>query len=353
MIADLVSTIIPVHNRARLLMEAVASVVAQSHRPIEIIVVDDGSTDDTPQAIGAIAARHPQIVRALHQSNAGPGRARQRGLDAARGAFVQFLDSDDLLLPRKLELQVAALRANPECGAAYGKTRSYRIGETPRDVPLKRTGEKIDAMFPAHLGSRWWSTSTPLYRHALLQRIGPWTDLRNEEDWEYECRLAAAGTRLSFCPAFVSDTRYHADEHLGGFARPCVERIRDRAEARRLIYASAQRAGLGANLPEMQHFARGLFHLSRQCGAAGHARQAQALFELARAASTQERAGSLEFRVYAGAAELLGWCAAGQLAACLDRWREASRPPARADGVSLEGAPARDRPTGLAQDQAR
>src|SRR5258708_21257527 len=112
----LVSTIIPVHNRASLLREAVASVLAQAYPHIEIIIVDDGSTDDTSMVADELAREHPEKIRVIHQTNTGPGLAREAGRLRARGEFVQYLDSDDLLLPRKFELQVAGLNAHPECG---------------------------------------------------------------------------------------------------------------------------------------------------------------------------------------------------------------------------------------------
>src|SRR5438477_12648790 len=119
----LVTTIIPVHNRSVMLGEAVASVVAQTYRPIEIIIVDDGSTDETARVADELANDFTQVI---HQANAGPGAAREAGRLVERGEFVQHLDSDDLLLPRKFELQVAGLRANPDCGASYGWTRLRR-----------------------------------------------------------------------------------------------------------------------------------------------------------------------------------------------------------------------------------
>src|SRR5438094_204673 len=99
-----VTTIIPVHNRPLMLREAVASVVAQAYRPIEIIIVDDGSTDDTARVADELAN---DFTRVIHQANAGPGAAREAGRLVARGEFIQHLDSDDLLLQRKFELQVA------------------------------------------------------------------------------------------------------------------------------------------------------------------------------------------------------------------------------------------------------
>src|SRR5262249_19762294 len=79
------STIIPVHNRPLLLREAVASVLVQTYRPIEIVIVDDGSTDDTAQSIAALAAGYPSIVRHLRIPNGGPGAAREAGRGIANG----------------------------------------------------------------------------------------------------------------------------------------------------------------------------------------------------------------------------------------------------------------------------
>ena len=100
-VEGLVSTIIPVHNRPSLLREAVASVLAQTYRPIEIIIVDDGSTDETGREAEALAECHSE-VRAIHRENGGPGAARETGRLAARGEFIQYLDSDDLLLPEQI-----------------------------------------------------------------------------------------------------------------------------------------------------------------------------------------------------------------------------------------------------------
>ena len=124
LVEGLVSTIIPVHNRPALLREAVASVLAQTYRPVEIIIVDDGSTDETGREAEALAEAHSE-VRAIHRQNGGPGAARETGRLAARGEFIQYLDSDDLLLPTKFELQVAGLRQCGDCAVSYGKTRFY------------------------------------------------------------------------------------------------------------------------------------------------------------------------------------------------------------------------------------
>ncbi len=158
----LVSTIIPVFNRDKMLQEAVESVLRQTYRPIEIIIVDDGSTDvGTSVEISRLTAQNHDIVRSIRVTHVGQGLARQKGMEMAAGKYIQFLDSDDLLLPRKFELQVAGLRASPECALSYGKTREYFIGESPKNIPARRTGERHETLFPAALDGRLWATETP------------------------------------------------------------------------------------------------------------------------------------------------------------------------------------------------
>src|SRR6266705_266036 len=92
MIEGLVSTIIPVYNRPAQMGEAVYSVLCQDYRPIEIVIVDDGSTDDTPINAQALVDGHPDVIRVVRQANAGPGAAREEGRTLARGEFIQYLD---------------------------------------------------------------------------------------------------------------------------------------------------------------------------------------------------------------------------------------------------------------------
>ena len=319
---DLVSTIIPVHNRARLLKEAVVRVLTQTYRPIEVIIVDDGSTDETPQIADALMAEGPSEIRVLHQPNAGPGLARAAGRQVAKGEFIQYLDSDDVLLPEKFSLQVAGLRAAPQCGAAYGYTRYRHADGRLESQPWKGSGQRVDAMFPAFLKSRWWDTPTPLYRASVCEAAGPWTDLRLEEDWEYDCRIAALGTKLHFSEAYVAEVRDHDQGRLCRGEALDPVRLRHRARAHGLIHAHATRAGIGPDVPEMQHFARELFLLARQCGAVGLEAESRQLFGLARGASGQSRAKGIDFQLYRVAARILGWSLAGRLACLADHLRK-------------------------------
>lgn len=328
MVSGLVSTIIPVFNRSTLLLEAVGSVLAQTYRPIEIIVVDDGSTDDTSNVCRALEANHPEFVRAVRIPNGGPGRARETGRRLARGEFIQYLDSDDLLLPLKFERQVAALRARPDAGVAYCYTRYLKIGGIPSPGPWKRTGMTVETMFPTFLEQRWWETVTPLYRRTVCDEIGPWSDLCSEEDWEYDCRVAATGARLVHCPEVLAEHRDHNGERLSRGTIVDQSRMSQRAIAHRLILGHAQRAGLSTDSISMKRFARELFLLARQCGAAGLPHEARELFGLAREASGPRRARGPDYRLYLLAATLFGWSFPGKLSCWVDRWR---RHPAQAE----------------------
>lgn len=341
----LVSTIIPVFNRPRMLREAVSSVLAQTYRPIEIIIVDDGSTDDTADICDELAAEHTGVLRAIHQPNHGPGVAREAGRRLARGSYIQYLDSDDLLHPAKFHEQVSALEEHPECGAAYCCCRHYLVGETPRNVAWKKSGKTFEAMYPLMLVERWWDTPCPLWRRSVCDAVGPWTDLRLEEDWEYDCRAAALGTRLVHCREFLADIRDHSQGRLSRGSGRSAERMRHRARAHRLMYGHALRAGISPDSPYMQFFARSLFLLARQCGAAGLAEESRDLFDLARQASGDARARGRDFAIYGRVARLFGWRAAGRLACWFDTARDCLT--AQSEGTAT------DQLAGLAQSEFR
>src|SRR4051812_7319537 len=107
----LVSVVIPAFNAERFLGEALASVSAQTYAPVETIVVDDGSSDGTAE----VARAHPEVAL-IEQENSGPAAARNRGFAASRGEFIAFHDSDDLMTPDKLAVQVSHMLENPGVG---------------------------------------------------------------------------------------------------------------------------------------------------------------------------------------------------------------------------------------------
>jgi glycosyltransferase involved in cell wall biosynthesis len=318
---NLVSTIIPLYNRPKLIEEAVNSVLEQTYRPIEIIIINDGSTDESGAIAEKLAKQYPKQIKVLHQENAGPGAAREKGRQKAQGEYIQYLDSDDRLLSRKFELQVAGLTNHPKCGISYCKTRFYKYGDIPKDIAWKRTGERIEAMFPAFLKSRWWGTSTPLYRRKVIDKVGPWTTLRNEEDWEYDCRIATHNVLLHYVPEFLSEQRDHDGSRLSRGGSVEKTKLRDRKIAHMLIYKHAEKAGITQDYPEMQYFARELFLLSRMCGSAGLARESKELFRLARKASGHERGNGMDFRLYGLLSRIFGWALLGRLTCFSDKFR--------------------------------
>ncbi|MCT0225918.1 glycosyltransferase family A protein [Synechococcus sp. CS-1328] len=319
MIPDLVSTIIPVHNRPVQLQQAVASVLAQNYRPIEILVIDDGSNDmDTAAIANQLQAAYPEEIRIFSRPNGGPGLARETGRQAARGEYIQYLDSDDVLLPNKFKIQVTALRQQAGADVAYGITLYRDASNVLHPEPLKATGIPIPCMFPRFLLERWWETATPLYRRSICDQAGPWTDLCLEEDWEYDCRIAALGGQLVWCNQIVSEHRDHDGVRLSREVDPLdPQRLEQRARAKTLILGHAVRYGLAYSSPEMQTYARSQFLLARQCGAGGLDGWAESLISQALKITREGQRRGLDLFLYRQLARAVGWKAAFRLAESL------------------------------------
>ena len=188
----LISVIIPTYNRAAYIAEAIRSVQAQTFRGVEIIVADDGSTDNTAE----IVAGFGDVVTYITLPHQGlPAATRNAGLRAARGEFVAFLDSDDLFLTNKLVLQLAAFEAHPEAGLIYSNGHFFR------DDPGQPTGYVLDGLptpsgdvFPELLRGNFMSTPIVLVRHACLDTVGMYDerpDFFAVEDYDLWLRIAA------------------------------------------------------------------------------------------------------------------------------------------------------------------
>jgi len=224
----LVSVVIPTYNRAPLVTKAVGSALAQTYAPVEVVVVDDGSTDDTGERLAREFAGDAR-VRTIHQRNGGPASARNAGFAEARGAYVALLDSDDRWHAWKLAAQVACMERHPELGMTWtdmemvdpsGRVAdpahlrtmysAYRLFSTdeifPRSVPLRdivpelsaevggarlRMGELFSRMI---LGSLV-HTSTVLLRRERLARVGGFdvSLRRTGEDYDFHLRTCREG----------------------------------------------------------------------------------------------------------------------------------------------------------------
>jgi glycosyltransferase involved in cell wall biosynthesis len=185
--APLVTAITIFLDEERFLADAIESVLAQSFTDWELILVDDGSSDRSPDIARAYAERHPGRMRYLAhagRANLGMSASRNLGLGAARGDHVGFLDGDDVWLPEKLADQCAVLQAHPKCGLVYGRTliwRSWDGGGTDFLYPLGVPADAVHApptLFDLLLENKAQSPTTcnALMRRSLLESVGGFED---------------------------------------------------------------------------------------------------------------------------------------------------------------------------------
>ena len=184
--AVLVSVVIPVFNGAPFVAHAVASVRLQSVRDVEVIVVDDGSTDGT-QAVLAGLQRTQSIVW-FQQDHGGPARSRNRGIAAASGEYVALLDCDDVWLPGKLEAQMNLLHDRPDVGVVH--TDYEVVDEHGTVLERVRAGHSAEPLVQAFVGGHAALPSTLLIRKHILEKVGGLNpDLYGSEDSELTIRL--------------------------------------------------------------------------------------------------------------------------------------------------------------------
>jgi glycosyltransferase involved in cell wall biosynthesis len=180
-----VSVILPTYNRAWIVKEAVESVLGQDFCDVELIVVDDGSTDGTPAMLAAYGSR----LRCIRQENRGVSAARNTGIQAARGPLIALLDSDDTWLPGKLDAQVAYFDAHPE--ALICQTEEIWIRNGVRVNPGKRHRKQAGMIFERSLALCLVSPSAVMLRRSLLDEVGLFDEaLPACEDYDLWLRIA-------------------------------------------------------------------------------------------------------------------------------------------------------------------
>jgi len=211
----LASVVIPAHNYGRYLAAAVESALEQTYAPLEVIVVDDGSTDDTAQILRGFAGR----VRALRLEGRGVAVARNAGLFAAAGEYVLFLDADDLLLPEGVAHLARHLQEHPDADAAYGLW--YQCDTRLRRAFIVRSPIRDGPVLPRlFLGNIVATPSAMLLRRRELVAAGGFDrDLAFTADWEMWLRLARRGCTFGAVPRPVAVYRIHARSMSGDLAR--------------------------------------------------------------------------------------------------------------------------------------
>jgi glycosyltransferase involved in cell wall biosynthesis len=209
------TVVVPAHNSARTVKSAIRSVLQQTRPDFELIVVDDGSTDETAACVESFS--HDARVRLISQPQRGPGAARNTAIRAGVGELVSMLDADDLWLPSYLEQMDRALRDDPQAGFAYtnawvlddppGRIRRKPALWTQPEVPLKTPRELM-----LRLARRNFVYTAVTIRRSVLDEVGLFDErFRNGEDLELWLRVASAGYRAAQTEGMVAVHRDHAD----------------------------------------------------------------------------------------------------------------------------------------------
>lgn len=206
-----VSIIIPTYNRADLLPQTVESCLAQTYPNLEIIVVDDGSTDSTAEMMG----RYGDRIVYVRQDRQGMLKARRYGLRQASGEFIAFLDSDDLILPTKIERQVQMLTERPEAGLCHGWY--YTVDEQGRKLDLMMDLPETNVLAELICRCFIWS-GAPLMRRAWLETVGVLDPARRwwSYDWDLWLHMALAGCPFTCVREPVGFYRIHANALSSG-----------------------------------------------------------------------------------------------------------------------------------------
>ena len=203
-----ISVIIPNYNYGRFIGEAIQSVLAQTYPPLEIIVVDDGSTDDSVKIVESFGEK----VKLIKQKNGGVGKARNTGAKNSTGNFIAFLDADDIWLPTKIERQIQMFQADSEIGLVTAATREFN---SDGDILIEHLDGKGGwcaedlLLFSQRVVNGPGSTS--LIRREVIEQVGGFDEnkeMHPSEDWEF-CYRVAQKFKLGFLPEVLVEYRNH------------------------------------------------------------------------------------------------------------------------------------------------
>lgn len=210
MSAPRVSVVMPVYNRAQQAPRAIESLLAQSFHDFELIIVDDGSDQETADVLRAFPSRDARVRLLTLPSNGGQGLARALGSDAARGEFIAVMDSDDVALPDRLEKQVAFMAAHPGVTLAGG--RAIKVTAAQRqlmqmpvdDGEIKARLLLVDGAF-VH--------PTVIMRREFLRahNLNYSAERRGDDDYEFYTRMVGAGAMFANCPDTVLEYHRHGE----------------------------------------------------------------------------------------------------------------------------------------------
>jgi glycosyltransferase involved in cell wall biosynthesis len=254
-----VSVVIPTYNSAPYIAQTLASVLAQTVADLEVLVVDDGSTDGTPGIVRRLA--DPR-VRLIAQTNAGVCRARNRGIAEARSGLICLLDHDDYWYPDKLQRQLDVLARHPQAGVAYSTFERWHADPAsgrfppPESFDFSATPDDVDPEFSGWVHHQflldcWMLTSTSMFRREVFERCGSFDEsLPFSEDWDLWLRVAR---EFQFVQLRLPTTLYRMHATQGsGLHRPVDYRTRllERTAAQ---YGLASRDGRAITRRQFEH----------------------------------------------------------------------------------------------------
>jgi glycosyltransferase involved in cell wall biosynthesis len=220
----MISVIIPSYNYGHLIADTINSVISQTYTDWEMIIVDDGSKDNTAEVVKGYVNKDPRISY-YEQPNAGPSAARNKAISLAKGDFIQFLDADDLLEKKKFEVQLRLFKENPHAGIVYSSVRYFtRDPFDPADRHFtywgsdkewmpKLTGYGLDIL-PDTLKGNIAHVSSLLFRKKVVDEAGPWdVEKRAAEDYLFllKCAMNNAFFLYHDTPDTWSLVRWHPD----------------------------------------------------------------------------------------------------------------------------------------------
>ena len=232
----LVSVVVPVFNGERFLREAVQSVLDQQYSPLELIVVDDGSTDGTAN----VARSLPETVRYLSQANQGPAAARNRGIEHAQGELIAFADVDDLWPVDKFELQLPYLIQDPKIDIVLGRIQQVLLSETVNGETQSQ--EFAEPAFSVNLGSA-------VMRKSVFERVGLFDEtMRYSEDVDWFMRAREHGASIVTIDAVTLLYRQHEQNMTRGKSTAELNVLK---ALKRSLDRRREQSGIAAALPNL------------------------------------------------------------------------------------------------------
>lgn len=243
MSAPLVSVIMPAYNAAATIEEALQSALKQTYRPLEVVVVDDGSTDATADIV---QQRFGEQVRLLREPHRGRASARNTALLAAKGDLIQFLDADDLLEPAKVSAQVAYLVDQPGIDVVYGDIECFAADDPSVRWPYKPAEAPEGVVLSSMIEDGFLLTLSAIVRATRCAEVGGFDpQLRSNEDWDLWVRIAATGARFGRYPrdGFVGYYRINRSAPIDAVHEEAGVRVLEKLR-RSLVAKEARRLGV-------------------------------------------------------------------------------------------------------------